>query len=93
MLPLTVEPSKPRLCKNLMYLNNWIKYILFSLDTLKDVPRVVKENAFFSSLDDKCSFDQVFLTNRSPNYICFQWAGFYFRMKVLPFSFKLSSYI
>lgn len=23
--PLTVEPSKPRLCINLMYLNNWIK--------------------------------------------------------------------
>ncbi|CAC5395698.1 unnamed protein product [Mytilus coruscus] len=43
--PLTVEPTKPRLCINLMYLNNWIKDIPFSLDTLKNVPRSVRENA------------------------------------------------
>lgn len=43
--PLTVEPSKPRLCINLMYLNNWIMDKPFSLDTLKDVPRVVNDSA------------------------------------------------
>jgi hypothetical protein len=33
--PLTIEPTKPRMCINLMYLNNWIQDIPFSLDTLK----------------------------------------------------------
>jgi hypothetical protein len=32
--PLTIEPTKPRMCINLMYLNNWIQDIPFSLDTL-----------------------------------------------------------
>lgn len=91
--PLTVEPTKPRLCLNLMYLNNWILDIPFTLDTLKDVPRIVKENAYFTSLDDKSSFDHIFLTPRSQDFVCFQWAGYFFRMKVLPFGFKLSSYI
>ena len=42
VVPLTVEPSKPRLCINLMYLNNWIRDIHFTLDTLKHIPRIVK---------------------------------------------------
>ncbi|CAC5370045.1 unnamed protein product [Mytilus coruscus] len=57
--PLTVEPTKPRLCINLMYLNNWIKDIPFSLDTLKNVPRSVRENAYFTTIDDKSGLDNV----------------------------------
>ena len=91
--PLTVEPTKPRLCINLMYLNNWIKNLTFNLDTLKDVQRVVKHNAYLTSIDDKSGFDNVLLAEDSYDLVGFQWGGYYFRFKTLPFGFKLSSYI
>ncbi|CAC5412043.1 unnamed protein product [Mytilus coruscus] len=90
--PLTVEPTKPRLCVNLMYLNNWIKSVPFNLDTLKDIPRIVKTGAYFTSIDDKSGFDNVRLSEESFNLVGFQWGGYY-RCKTLPFGFKLSSYI
>ena len=93
VVPLTVEPNKPRSCVNLMYLNNWIRDKPFSLDTLKDVPRVAKENAYFSSIDDKSEFDNVRLAPDSYDLVVFQWAGYFFRCLTLPFGFKLSSYI
>ena len=67
---LIVEPSKPRLCKKFMFLNNWTNNVSFILDTLKGIPRVVGEHAFFiprvvgehtffTSLDDKSGFDNI----------------------------------
>ncbi|MEW8544651.1 MAG: reverse transcriptase domain-containing protein, partial [Candidatus Thiodiazotropha sp.] len=91
--PLVVEPSKPRLCINLMFLNNWIRDKPFSLDTLKDVPRSVGEGAFFTLVDDKSGFDNLRLEETSADLVGFQWAGFYFKCLTLPFGFKLSSYI
>ena len=93
VVPLTVEPNKPRLCVNLMYLNNWIRDKPFSLDTLKDVPRVAKEKAYFSSIDDKSGFDNVRLAPDSYDLVVFQYAGYFFRCLTLPFGFKLCSYI
>ena len=65
VVPLTVEPSKPRLCINLMYLNNWIRDIHFTWDTLKHIPRIVKDNAYFTTINDKSGFDNVFLSKNS----------------------------
>ena len=76
-----------------MYLNNWIKNLTFNLDTLKDVQRVVKDNAYLTSIDDKSGFDNVLLAEDSYDLVGFQWGGYYFRFKTLPFGFKLSSYI
>ena len=91
--PLTVEPTKPRLCINLMYLNNWIRDVPFSLDTLKNVPRTVKDGAFFTTIDDKSGFDNVFLSDDSFKLVGFQWGGYFFWFKTLPFGFKLSSFV
>ena len=41
VLPVTVEPSKPRLCHDARYLNLWMSDNPFSLDTLNDVPLYV----------------------------------------------------
>ena len=92
LAPLTVEPSKPKICINLMYLNNWIVDRPFSLDTLKDIPRVIKENAYFTSIDDKSGFDNVRLAPESHDLVGFQWAGNVFKCLTVPFGFKLSSY-
>lgn len=39
VMPLTVEPSKPRLCHDERYINLWIKDLPFRLETLKDIHR------------------------------------------------------
>lgn len=39
VLPLTVEPTKPRLCIDARFLNLWMRDAPFSLDRLADVPR------------------------------------------------------
>ena len=38
VLPLTVEPTKPRLCLDARFLIVWMKDMPFSLDKLTDVP-------------------------------------------------------
>ena len=41
VLPMTVEPSKQRLCVDARFLNLWMRDSPFSLDKLRDVPRYV----------------------------------------------------
>ena len=63
--PITVEPTKPRMCINLMYLNCFMK------DT-------VQGGSFLTKLDDKSGYDNVFVTNSSRKLLGFQWGGYYF---------------
>ena len=48
VVPITVEPSKPRMCHDEWFLNLWIKDCPFSLDYLSDLPRYI----WFQSLSD-----------------------------------------
>ena len=41
VLPLTMEPTKPRLCHDARFLNLWMKDTPFKLDTLANLPRYV----------------------------------------------------
>lgn len=45
VLPLTVEPSKPRLCIDARFLNLWMRDMPFSLDKLADVPRYIYDGS------------------------------------------------
>ena len=76
-----------------MYINNWIRDIHFTLDTLKHVPRIVKDNAYFTTIDDKSGFDNVLISKNSTKLVGFQWAGCYYCFRSLPFGFKFSSYV
>ena len=53
VMPLTIEPSKPRLCHDERFLNLWIIDKPFTLDTLKDIPRLIAKGSFMTSVDDK----------------------------------------
>ena len=48
VLPLTVEPSKPRLCHDARYLNLWMQDKPFSLDSLNELPRFVAKDNIIS---------------------------------------------
>ena len=77
VLPLTVEPSKPRLCLDARFLNLWTKDSPFSLDRLTDVRSYVYQNSFMTKYDDKFGHDHVPLTESSQQYFGFQWAGWW----------------
>jgi len=93
VLPLTVEPTKPRLCHDARYLNLWMKDMPFSLDRLVDLPRYVQKDTYQTILDDKSGYDHLLLTEESRTYFGIQWGGFYFTYNSLPFGWKISPYV
>ena len=53
IMPLTVEPTKPRLCHDERFLNLWVKDLPFHLETLRDIPRLVGRNSLMVTCDEK----------------------------------------
>ena len=46
VLPLTVEPTKPRLCHDSHFLNLWMRDKPFLLDSIPDLPRNVSRDSY-----------------------------------------------
>lgn len=93
VLPLTVEPSKPRLCHDARFLNLWMLDKPFSLDRIVDAPRYVTKHSYQTVLDDKSGYDHVLLSEESRTYFGIQWGGWYFMYNTLPFGWKISPYV
>lgn len=93
VMPLTVQPTKPRLCQDQRYLNCWMKDMPFRLDSLIDLTRYVEKEHFQSKLDDKSGYDHVLMDEESKSLMGFQWGGWWFVSNVLPFGWKMSPYI
>ena len=82
ILPLTVEPTKPRLSHDARFLNLWMKDVPFGLDSVMNLPRY-----------DKSGYDHLFLTEDSPTLFGIQWGGWYFVYNTLPFGWKISPFV
>ncbi|KXJ05706.1 hypothetical protein AC249_AIPGENE24378, partial [Exaiptasia diaphana] len=93
VLPITIEPSKPRLCIDARYLNLWMKDTPFSLDKLSEVPRFLYQNSFMSKIDDKSGYDHVLLSENSTRYFGIEWDGHWWICLTLPFGWKCSPYV
>ena len=93
IMPLTVEPSKPRLCHDDRYLNLWTKDVPFKLETLKDAHRLIDKDACMITCDEKSGYDQVRLTEESQTYFGVQFGGWIMSYTTLPFGWKASPYI
>ena len=78
VLPLTVEPSKPRLCLDARFLNLWMRDAPFSFDKLSDVTRFVYPNSFMKKCDDKSGYERVLLSEASQSYFGFSFGGLWF---------------
>ena len=85
VLPLTVEPSKPRLWHDARYLNLWMRDKPFSLDSLNDLPRYVARDSFQTVLDDTSGYDHILLTESSRTFFGIQRGGWYFHWKISPY--------
>lgn len=93
VLPLTVEPNKPRLCHDERFLNCWIKDSPLKLDYITDLIRYVGPNHLQTTFDDKSGYDHVRLHPRSFTFFGIEWKGWYFTYTTLPFGWKASAYI
>ena len=92
VMPLTGEPTKPRLCNDNRFLNLWIKDTPFHLDSITALPRYVSPSSFQSVCDDKSGYDHILLSPSSRTHFGFQWAGWYFVSNTIPFGWKSSAY-
>ena len=92
VLPLTVEPQKPRLCNDDRFLNLWMMDKPFQLDNLLMLTRYVTPHSFQTVCDDKSGYDHILLSERSRTFFGFQWAGCFFVSNTIPFGWKLSAY-
>lgn len=93
VMPITVEPTKPRMCHDERFLNLWIKDCPFTLDYLSDLPRYVGHNSFQTVCDDKSGYDHISLTAESRTLFGLSWKGCYFVYCTVPFGWKASAYI
>ena len=93
VLPLTVEPTKPRLCHDARFLNLWMEDKPFTLDTLNDLPRYVAKDSYQTVLDDKSGYDHILLSEDSRTFFGIQWRGWYFTDNTLPFGWNISPYV
>lgn len=93
VMPLTVEPSKPRLCNDNRFLNLWIEDRPFTLDSVHQLPKYVHKDFYQTVCDDKSGYDHILLTPDSRMYFGFEWAGWYFVSCTIPFGWKSSAYV
>ena len=92
-MPLTVEPSKPRLCND-CFLNLWIADRPFQLDSLRDVVRYTPLDSFQTICDGKSSYDHIFLLSLVEHIsLSVGGGGWFFTSNSLPFRWKSSAYI
>ena len=78
VMPLTVEPTKPRLCHDERFLNLWVKDSPFTLDYISNLPRYVGKDSFQTTIDDKSGYDHVRLAENSRKFFGLQWQGVYY---------------
>ena len=93
VLPITVEPSKPRLCHDERFLNLSISDLPFKLDHLSDLPRYVLPGHFQTTFDDKSGYQHVRVHPSSETYFALEWKNIFFVFRTLPFGWKASAYI
>lgn len=93
VMPITIEPSKPRMCHDERFLNLWVKDLPFTLDYLSDLPRYVERGHFQTVCDDKSGYDHIALTEGSQTLFGLLWKECYFVYRTLPFGWKASAFI
>ena len=75
VLPITIEPKKPRMCHDERFLNLWIKDCPFTLDYITDLPRYVDQDHYQTTFDDKSGYDHIQLHPSSSTYFGLEWGG------------------
>ena len=93
-MPLTVEPSKPRLCNDDRFVNLWTIDKPFKLDLLPRLPRYVHKDSYQSVTDDKSDYDHILLSLLIIGpFLASNVGGGGVVSNMIPFVWKLSAFI
>lgn len=93
VMPLGVEPSKPRATFDARYLNLMMKDCPFQMDGVGKIAQCAWEGAFQMKCDHKAGFHNVPIDKESWQYFGFQWDGVYYVFTTLCFGWKISPFI
>ena len=93
IMPLSVEPSKPRLIYDARSLNQHVADFPFSMDTVGRVAQIAAEMCFMTSIDDASAFHHIGIHAASWPLLGFSYDGVDYVWRVLPFGFKSSPWV
>ena len=93
VMPLTTEPTKPRLCHDERFLILWMDTPKVSFDKITDLQRYVGKGDFQTKLDDKSGYDHISLSEQNREYFRLFWKGWFLVYNSLPFDWSPSAYV
>ncbi|KAK3751989.1 hypothetical protein QZH41_010968, partial [Actinostola sp. cb2023] len=93
VMPITIEPTKPRMCHDERFLNLWIKDCPLALDYISNLPRYVGAGSFQTTMDEKNGYDHVLVSQDSRSLLGLEWQGWFFVFHTIPFGWKASAYV
>lgn len=93
VMPLSIEPSKPRLVHDQQYLDCFMSHCSFSLDRVVNIPRYLTCDSYHTKLEDKLGFDHFLLSEDSLPYMGAELGGWWLVWKTLPQGWRESPYI
>ena len=92
-MPITVEPSEPRMCHDERFLNLWIRDLPFLLYYITSLPRYVFKSHYQTTFDDKSGYDHILYPQRVLPLWDSNGKGGTSVMKPYPFGWKACAYI
>ena len=93
VLPLGVEPNKPRLIYDARFLNLFLIYLAFTMENVGKVPQMAWKGMYLFSIDHKSGYLHVPIHRSSWKYLGFYWDGEYYVYTCLPFGTSFSPYV
>ena len=93
LLPLGVEPGKPRLIIDARLTNRFQRPPKFAFDRLLDVQRASMPESLLTVWDHKSGYFHVPLHPDTQQYFGFEFEGRYYVYTVLPFGWNVSPYV
>ena len=77
VMPITIESSKSRMCRDERFLDLWMDTPPVSFDKITDIPRYVAPSHYQPKLDEISGYDHILLTEESMKFFGLCWIGWF----------------
>ena len=90
IFPRLKKDGSVRIILNLKYLNEYVEYIHFKMETLRDILPLITHNCFFASIDLKHAYFSVPICREDRSWLKFSWNGLLYQFTCLLQGFSSS---
>lgn len=90
IFPSFKKDGSVRIILNLKYLNEFVEYYHFKMETLRDILPLITHKCFFASLDLKHAYFSVPICREDRSWLKFSWNGLLYQFTCLPQGFSSS---